>query len=155
MNTEDLMYRIRSGGIRYVCLTGGEPLLQASEVGELLDALYPEGFRVELQTNGTLDFTPFQPRATINMDVKCPSSGERSDLSLLARIRKEDSVTFVVAGPADCEYAETVLDEHPVRGEVFLSPVWGSAYGPVVRYVLEHRLPVRFQLQLHRILGMR
>ena len=62
------------------------------------------------------------------MDVKCPSSGEKSDLSLLAKIRPEDSVKFVVNDEADCRYAQEVMKSHPIAGEIFFSPVFGTDY---------------------------
>jgi 7-carboxy-7-deazaguanine synthase len=88
------------------------------------------------------------------MDVKCPSSGEVSDLSLLAMIRPEDSVKFVVKDEADCRYAQEVITAHVIAGEVFFSPVFGSDYKPIINFVLGSNLPIRFQLQLHKILGV-
>ena len=89
------------------------------------------------------------------MDVKCPSSGEESDLSLLARIRSGDAVKFVVNGTADLDYAREVIASHPIAGEYLISPVHGSDYAVLAREVLEKNIPVRFQVQLHRILGVR
>jgi 7-carboxy-7-deazaguanine synthase len=138
----------------YVCVTGGEPLLQAEELESLLVPLHKKGIAVDIETNGTLDFTRFQPYASICMDVKCPSSGQVSDLTLLARIRPEDSVKFVVKDEEDCRYAQEVMKIHPIAGEIFFSPVFGTDYKPITRFVLVNNLPVRFQLQLHKILGV-
>lgn len=138
-----------------VCITGGEPLLQGEEVGALARRLHDAGYRVEIETNGTLDFTPYQEHASICMDVKCPSSGEKSDLSLLSRIAARDAVKFVVEGRDDLDYAREVIASHPIAGEYLVSPVFGSDYGAIARQVLDRNMPVRFQVQLHRILGMR
>jgi 7-carboxy-7-deazaguanine synthase len=89
------------------------------------------------------------------MDVKCPSSGEESDLSLLQRIGEEDSVKFVVQGTDDLDYAREIITSHPIPGEYLVSPVYGSDYGALARMVLDRNLPVRFQVQLHKILGVR
>jgi 7-carboxy-7-deazaguanine synthase len=136
----------------YVCITGGEPLLQADALESLLVSLNKSGTAIDIETNGTVDFTRFQPYASICMDVKCPSSGERSDLSLLSTIRKEDSVKFVVNGEEDCQYLQEVIKTHPIAGEIFISPVFGTDYAPITRFVLTSGLPVRFQLQLHKVL---
>jgi 7-carboxy-7-deazaguanine synthase len=141
-------------GYSYICITGGEPLLQ-EEVGELSRLLHHEGYEVDIETNGTCDFSSLQDYAAICMDVKCPSSGEKSNLELLSLLSERDAVKFVVQGEEDCRYASKILSSHPVNGEAFISPVYGSDYRSIASYVLEHRLPVRFQLQLHRTLGIR
>jgi len=138
-----------------VCITGGEPLLQRDEVLVLARRLDEAGYRVEIETNGTIDFSPLQGHASICMDVKCPSSGEASDLSLLPRIREGDAVKFVVKGREDLDYAREVIAAHPIPGEYLVSPVYGSDSGDLARQVLDLNMPVRFQVQLHRILGVR
>lgn len=155
LTREEILAEVHALGCRRVCITGGEPLLQAGELLPLMEALHHEGSGIEIETNGTIDFRPFQPFASICMDVKCPSSGERSDLSLLAHLGGEDSVKFVVGGVEDCEYAREVISTHPTRAEILFSPVFGTDCRAIADYVLAHDLPARFQLQLHRILGVR
>ena len=138
-----------------ICITGGEPLLQGDELLPLIRTLHERGYAIEIETNGTIDFRAFQPYASICMDVKCPSSGEESDLSLLPHISGNDCIRFVVSGVEDCRYAAEVLGVQPVRGEVFFSPVYGSDSGVVAAFLLERNLPARLQLQLHRIIGVR
>jgi 7-carboxy-7-deazaguanine synthase len=139
----------------YVCITGGEPLLQADELELLLASIHKRGTVIDIETNGTVGFSRFQPYASICMDAKCPSSGEQSDLSLLDTIRPQDSVKFVVSGETDCQYAEEVIGSHRIAGEIFFSPVYGADTRPLTKYVLTHNIPVRFQVQLHKILGMK
>jgi 7-carboxy-7-deazaguanine synthase len=154
MSLDTIMEQVWRINPPYVCVTGGEPLLQADELERLLVSMKKRGTAIDIETNGTIDFSRFQPCASICMDVKCPSSGEQSDLSLLEKIRPEDSVKFVVKDEEDCRYAQEVLKTYPISGEVFLSPVFGADYQPLVRFVLTNTLPVRFQLQLHKILGV-
>jgi 7-carboxy-7-deazaguanine synthase len=138
-----------------ICITGGEPLLQGDQLLLLLQSLHGKGYRTEIETNGTIDFRPFQPYASICMDVKCPSSGETSDLSLLPHISGEDSVKFVVSDGDDCRFAERVMTSYPIRGEIFFSPVYGSRYGAIADFLLERNLSARLQIQLHKIIGVR
>lgn len=138
-----------------ICITGGEPLLQHDQLLPLVAGLHDTGYQIEIETNGTIDFRLFQPFASICMDVKCPSSGERSDLSLVRHISGKDSIKFVVADRDDCIYAEEVLDSHPVRGEIFFSPVYGSDYGTIADFLIDRNLPARLQLQMHKIIGVR
>ena len=121
----------------------------------LLASLHKRGIIIDIETNGTVDFTRFQPYASICMDVKCPSSGEQSDLSLLAKIRPQDSVKFVVKDEADCRYAQEIMRSHRIAGEIFFSPVFGyGLFRPISRFILTNNLPVRFQVQLHKIIGV-
>jgi 7-carboxy-7-deazaguanine synthase len=147
--------RDASGSCRRLCVTGGEPLLQQDALIPVLASLADEGYAIECETNGTIEFSSCQSLATITMDVKCPSSGEKSDLDLLARLRPEDSVKFVVADTADLEYAEETLRVHPTRAEIFVSPVHGADVAPLVARIIEEDLPVRFSLQLHKHIGVR
>jgi 7-carboxy-7-deazaguanine synthase len=155
MNAGAILKEVERINPRNVCITGGEPLLQADALIPLLAGLSDKGIAVEIETNGTLDFSCLQPFATVCMDVKCPSSGEESDLSLLKKIRPEDSVKFVVSGEDDCRYALEVINLHPVSGDIFFTPVFGADTQPIVTFILKNSLPARFQLQLHKILGVK
>lgn len=157
LGADAVIERVRetAGPCRRLCVTGGEPLLQQEALLPLVAALASGGFAVEVETNGTVDFAPVQAHAAIAMDVKCPSSGESSDLSLLARLRPGDAVKFVVADLADLAYMEDVLAAHPTRAEVFVSPVHGVDAGPIVERIVGENLPVRFSLQLHKLIGVR
>ncbi len=139
----------------YVCITGGEPLMQAGELEPLLVSLHKRGALIDIETNGTYSFTRLQPYASICMDVKCPSSGEQSDLALLATIRPQDSVKFVLKDETDCRYAQQIIESHRIAGEIFFSPVTGSDYATIAQFILDNNLPVRFQLQLHKIIGVK
>ena len=152
---EEVLRAVEFLPCRRVCITGGEPLLQRDEVAALASRLHGSGYRVEIETNGTIDFTPLQRHAAVCMDVKCPSSGEESDLSLLSRIGPGDAVKFVVGDAGDLAHAREVMATHPIRGEFLISPVSGSDAGALARLVLDWNLPARFQVQLHRILGVR
>jgi 7-carboxy-7-deazaguanine synthase len=139
----------------YVCITGGEPLLQPYELEQLVATLHQRGTAIDIETNGTINFTLVQPFASICMDVKCPSSGERSNIELLDALRPQDTVKFVVQDETDCQYARDIITSHQIPGEIFFSPVSGSDYGPVVRFILDNNLPVRFQIQLHKLIGVK
>ena len=139
----------------YVCVTGGEPLLQGEELEHLLGSLHKRGTIIDIETNGTINFSRFQPFASICMDVKCPSSGEQSDLSLLEKLRPEDSVKFVVKDETDFLYAQKVIRAYTIPCEIFLSPVFGTEYRTISNFILTNNLPVRMQVQLHRIIGVK
>jgi len=145
----------QAGSPSYVCITGGEPLLQADELEQLLSSLHRNGTQIDIETNGTVSFTRLQPYASICMDVKCPSSGEQSNLALLSALRTQDSVKFVVKDEPDCIYALKIIKSHRISGEIFISPVYGSDYQAISKFILDNNLPVRFQIQLHKIIGVK
>ena len=139
----------------YICITGGEPLLQADELKQLLVLLHERGTTIDIETNGTIDFTCMQSYASVCMDVKCPSSGEQSDIRLLDALSPQDTVKFVVQDETDCQYARDIITGHKIPGEIFFSPVFGSDCGPLIRFILVNNLPVRFQVQLHKLIGVK
>jgi 7-carboxy-7-deazaguanine synthase len=155
INIEAVLEQLMRVNPAYVCITGGEPLLQADDLEPLLVLLHKRGTAIDIETNGTINFTRLQPYASICMDVKCPSSGEQSDLALLDALRVQDSVKFVVKDMTDCQYARDTIISHRIIGEIFLSPVFGSDYQTIAKFILENNLPVRFQIQLHKIIGMK
>lgn len=150
----DILKQIEETGLRYLCVTGGEPLLRQDELLPLLQELSSKGYIIDIETNGTIPFGQVQPYASICMDVKCPSSGERSDPGLLADIRATDSVKYVVADEADLDFAYEQIRSIPIRGEIFISPVHGSNYRRIAETVMEWDLPIRLQLQLHKQIGV-
>jgi len=155
MNLDVILEQVLRVNPPYVCITGGEPLLQGGDLEPLLVSLHTRGTAIDIETNGTINFTRFQQYASICMDVKCPSSGEQSNLALLDALRVRDSVKFVVKDETDCEYARETIISHRIAGEIFLSPVFGSDYNMIAQFILDNNLPMRFQIQLHKIIGMK
>src|SRR5512136_2683347 len=152
MGIDAILKQTQNQGLSYVCITGGEPLLQAVELEQLLVLLHQKGYSIDIETNGTIDFTRLQPYSTICMDIKCPSSGEQSDIGLLEALRPKDSVKFVVQDETDCRYALNIIGCYRISGEIFFSPVSGSDYKPIIEFILVNNLPVRFQVQLHKLI---
>lgn len=143
-------------GTRTVCVTGGEPLAQKNCL-PLLTALCDAGFDVSLETSGALDIGDVDPRVSRIMDLKAPGSGEvdKNLPSNIPRLTAHDEVKIVIADRSDYEWARGIIAEHLIaeRCQVLLSPVQGEL-GPadLAGWILEDRLPVRFQLQLHKVL---
>ena len=137
-------------------ITGGEPMLQ-EDVHALMEALLSEGYRVLLETNGSLDLTEVDERVIRIMDVKCPGSGmsDRVFWPNLELVRRSDEVKFVLSDRRDYEWAKEVIARHqlPLQCTVLLSAVFGPLSArDVVEWILEDHLNVRFQLQWHKIL---
>ncbi len=143
-------------GVRHVCVTGGEPLAQANCAG-LLVALCDAGYEVSLETSGAFDIAPVDARVRRVVDLKTPSSGEmhRNRMENLAHLTPHDQLKFVLGERGDYEWAREVLAAHRPhqRCQVLFSPVWERLEpATLAGWILEDRLPVRFQVQLHKLL---
>jgi 7-carboxy-7-deazaguanine synthase len=141
-------------GARHVCVTGGEPLAQ-KRCPALLERLCDAGYAVSLETSGAYDLSVVDPRVSRVMDLKTPASGEmhRNRLENLPLLTPHDQLKFVVCDRADYEWARGMLREHDLasRCEVLFSPSFGQvAPRELAAWILEDRLDVRFQLQLHK-----
>ncbi|MCC7258980.1 MAG: 7-carboxy-7-deazaguanine synthase QueE [Gammaproteobacteria bacterium] len=151
-----IVAEVGSHATRHVCVTGGEPLAQP-ECRELLHALCDAGHQVQLETSGALDIGGLDPRVTVVMDLKTPSSGEngRNRWENLAQLRPRDQVKFVISDRADYDWSRTVMREHDLASRclVLLSPAWGRIEPRLVaEWLLADRLPACFQVQLHKYL---
>lgn len=141
-------------GVRHVCVTGGEPLAQKRCI-TLLQRLCDAGYRVSLETSGALDISEVDDRVSRVVDLKTPASGElsRNRLENLPLLTAHDQVKFVICDRADYEWARDMLATHALaqRCEVLFSPSHRQvAPRDLAEWLLADRLPVRFQMQLHK-----
>jgi len=154
-SVDELVKEIAASGLKYVCVTGGEPLLQKNELLSLLEILHAAEIEVDIETNGTIAFEDCKPYASVCMDVKCPSSGVTSDLSLLGALDKNDCVKFVIGDEADYFYMVEVLAAHrEIQADIVITPVYGTDIKWLVDTIIREKLPVRFQIQLHKLAGI-
>ncbi len=153
---DDILLEVASHGARHVCVTGGEPLAQKRCL-ILLRRLCEQGYEVSLETSGALDISGVDARVRKVMDLKAPDSGEcaRNLWSNLDFLLPHDQIKIVIASRADYEWARTTLRERNLtqRCMVLFSPVHG-AVSPrdLAEWIIADKLPVRFQLQLHKLL---
>lgn len=152
----DIEKRVASHAPRYVTVTGGEPLAQPA-CRELLARFAGCGYEVSLETSGALDIADIDERVSVVMDLKTPASGEaaRNRYENIALLRPNDQVKFVICDRSDYEWSVAKLREHRLaeRCEVLFSPSHGQlAPSELADWILADHLPVRLQVQLHKIL---
>ena len=153
---EAVLERVASYSTRHVCVTGGEPLAQKG-CTQLLTALCDAGYKVSLETSGAIDISKVDARVTRVVDVKTPASGEvaRNRLQDLALLRKEEQIKFVICDRADFEWARDLVRERSLHAlcTVLFSPSYQQVPPQeLAQWVLDERLPVRLQVQLHKYL---
>lgn len=153
---DDLVDAARHEGAHHVCVTGGEPLAQKNCLA-LLTRLCDAGFDVSLETSGALPIESVDRRVVRVIDVKTPGSGEvlRNRLENLRDLNQRDQVKFVICDRTDYDWCRDLIQQHELaaRCTVLLSPSSEQlAARELADWILADRLPVRFQLQLHKIL---
>ena len=156
MSVDDVVARTLELGDDLVEITGGEPLLQP-EVYPLMSRLADAGKTVLLETSGAIDTSAVDPRVRVILDIKTPGSGEveANVWSNLERLKPSDEVKFVLCDRADFDWAVNVVREHRLteRCPVLFSAAFGQVNPTeLAGWILESRLPVRLQLQQHKIL---
>jgi 7-carboxy-7-deazaguanine synthase len=156
MTIDEVIARAQAYECRLVELTGGEPLHQPAAF-PLIERLCEDGFEVLVETSGAIDIAPVDRRARLIMDIKCPGSAmaDRMVWSNLSRLSSHDEAKFVVKDRHDYEWARELVrrENLAARCQILFSPVFGELDPrSLAEWILEDRLPVRFQLQLHKVI---
>lgn len=151
-----LLERVCTFGVSHVCVTGGEPLAQKNCL-PLLAALCDAGYSVSLETSGAIDISQVDPRVARIVDIKTPGSGEvaKNRWDNIALLKPNDEVKFVLCSREDYDWARGIVAEHGLtaRCDVLFSPSHHQIKPrDLADWVVADRLPVRMQLQLHKIL---
>lgn len=153
---DEIIEQVKSHNTPYVCVTGGEPLAQ-KRVFKLLDQLVDKGFIVSLETAGSISVANVNPEVYKVVDMKAPGSAEcdKNDYHNLALLNDKDQVKFVIADEVDYQWAKKLIDEHDLsqKCQLLMSPVAGELSPTnLANWILKDQLPVRFQIQLHKLL---
>ena len=151
---DTILAEVARHGVRHVCVTGGEPLSQRRCLA-LLEKLCDAGYEVSLETSGAIDIAGVDPRVSRVVDLKTPGSMEmhRNLLANLPLLTAHDQVKFVICDRDDYDWARAMLAEHalPGRCEVLFSPSFDQvAPRELAEWIIADKLPVRFQMQLHK-----
>lgn len=161
ITTERLVGKVKKyKGVKRVCITGGEPLIQKGIIQLVQELLY-EGYKVSIETSGCVPIPEVGYRRSFKyvMDIKCPCSGV-SDKNLydnLLRLQSNDEVKFVIATREDYDFMRKVLKKYPTMASILVSPMFDETGHAVigkdlVKWMLEDRFNARVQVQLHKIL---
>jgi len=154
LSIESIMEQIAKYNTRYVCVTGGEPMAQSNCL-ILLDTLIEAGYKVSMETSGSIDISPVNNKVSVVMDLKTPSSTEQSQnrYENIALLERKDQLKFVIASRPDFDWCCSILEDYDVLSDVLFSPVYESLK-PVdlADWILEKQLNVRLQVQLHKLL---
>ena len=156
LDLEAILETVRGYGTEYVCVTGGEPLAQPNCL-RLLERLCDLGFHVSLETSGAFDIAAVDERVSRVVKVKTPGSHEaaRNRIDNFGLLTPRDQLKFVICSREDYDWSKAFLHEHglPERTRILFSPSYNEVSpSALADWILADRLPVRFQLQLHKVL---
>jgi 7-carboxy-7-deazaguanine synthase len=156
LTLDAILAEVKKYPTRYVCVTGGEPLAQKNCI-ELLQALCDAEYKVSLETGGAVDISKVDVRVVKVLDIKTPASGEvdKNMWTNLAHIQAQDEIKFVLCDEADYDWAKQLLHQRQLvqKCDVLFSPAQGQLQAhDLADWVLRDGLPVRMQVQLHKIL---
>jgi 7-carboxy-7-deazaguanine synthase len=155
MDAEEILVKAAESGCRFVEFTGGEPLEQEA-ILPVLTLLCNEGFTVAVETGGHVDISRVDPRVVLIMDVKCPGSGmeKQNEYGNLDYIKPTDEIKFVLVDRIDYEWARDFVRDRDLSThcrEILFSPVFDRLDNrALAEWILEDKLPVRLQLQIHK-----
>ncbi len=154
LTIDEILNQVKQYNTRYVCITGGEPLAQIN-CHVLLDALVKDNYQVSLETSGSIDIEGVNPKVSIVMDIKTPSSNE-ADKNLyqnIALLQHKDQLKFVIGSKADFAWSVKKIQQYSTQAGVLFSPVF-DAISPTQLgdWILNKQLNVRLQVQLHKLL---
>lgn len=161
MQLDEIASKVSGYNLKYVTVTGGEPLAQKSCLS-LLTKLCDQDYKVSLETSGAIDISKVDPRVIKVMDIKTPSSKEvkKNLWDNINYLREQDQVKFVICNQSDYVWAKNIVVEHQLsdRCEVLFSPVMSDTdenqldASKLAEWIVQDQLDVRFQLQMHKIL---
>ncbi len=154
MEMDAVLEKVRGFGVRHVCVTGGEPLAQ-KDCAEFLQLLCDAGYEVSLETSGAMDVSAVDARVSRVLDLKTPGSGEagRNRYENLSLLTAQDQIKFVICDRSDYDWAKQQLSERKLteRCEVLFSPSYTQLSArELADWIVADRLPVRFQMQMHK-----
>ena len=154
LSIENIMKKVEKYNTHYVCVTGGEPMAQRNCL-ILLDSLIEAGYKVSMETSGSIDISPVNKKVSVVMDLKTPSSTEQSQnrYENITLLESKDQLKFVIASRSDFDWCCSILESYDVLSDVLFSPVYENLK-PVdlADWILEKQLNVRLQVQLHKLL---
>ena len=155
MTLNEIIKKIKQYPCKYVCITGGEPLLQ-KDIIYLIDELLKKGYKISIETNGSLSIEKLVDKKSlmISLDIKCPSSNmyENNYLENINFLKKGDQLKFVIKNKKDYQYAKGILEKYKPLCTVFFQPVWGKNPKILTKWIINDGLNVKLGLQIHKII---
>jgi 7-carboxy-7-deazaguanine synthase len=155
MTVQEIMEKIQTYSCKYICITGGEPLLQ-KDLPKFITILLQKKYNICLETNGSINIKKLTGKnaLVISLDIKCLSSGMHDQMHLknISYLSKKDQLKFIIKNKKDFDYAKKIIQQTKPTCTIFFQPVWGTNPKRLAAWILNDNLNVRLGLQLHKII---
>ena len=155
LKISEVLKKIEKYNCHYVCITGGEPLLQ-DDIFDLIKELYSKNYLVLIETNGSINIKKLIEfeNLIISLDIKCPSSkmDKEMDFKNIDLLKREDQIKFIIKNKLDYNYAKEIIRKFKPKCDIYFQPVWGENPKIIAEWIISDRLNVKLGLQLHKIL---
>jgi len=155
LSIEEISSQISKYPCKYVCITGGEPLIQ-KEILDLIDDLIKGNYEISIETNGSISIKKISNKKSlmVSLDIKCPSSKmqEKNYFENISLLRKNDQLKFVIKDKDDYNYAKKIVNKYKPVCNIFFQPVWGNDPITIAKWIISDKLDVKLGLQLHKII---
>lgn len=155
MTITEIVKEIKKYNCNNICITGGEPLIQI-ETNKLIDDLINKGYRICLETNGSIDIKRIAEKkyVMISLDIKCPSSGMNKKMFFdnIFHLDKDDQIKFIIGNKEDYEYAKKIVQGYKIFCPIFFQPVENTNPKELAGWILNDCLNVKLGLQIHKII---
>ena len=155
MTIDEIFKKIKNYNCKYVCITGGEPLIQEETI-DLIRFLLDKNYIIILETNGSKKINKLSnyKNLVISMDIKCPSSGmhDKNLIDNIDLLRKSDQLKFIIKTKNDYNYAKKIFNQKKPNCNIFFQPVWNSNPKDLADWIITDNLNVRMGIQLHKII---
>jgi 7-carboxy-7-deazaguanine synthase len=155
MSIGEIINRIQKYCCKYVCITGGEPLLH-EDIMKLVDILMKKKYEICLETNGSIDIEKLVGKSSlfISLDIKCPSSNmhEKMNFNNVFLLTSDDQLKFIIQNKDDYEYAKKIIKKYKPQSAIFFQPVWGFDLKDIYQWILNDNLDVKLGFQFHKII---
>ncbi len=152
---EEILDEIKKYSCKYVCVTGGEPLIQ-EDLYDLVKSLEDKKYKICLETNGSIFIKKLAKfkNVVISLDIKCPSSNmdKKMNLENISYLKKNDQIKFVISNKNDYNFAKKITNSYKIISNIYFQPVWGFDIKKLVNWILEDCLDVKLGIQLHKII---
>jgi 7-carboxy-7-deazaguanine synthase len=155
MSINEILKEITKYNCQFVCITGGEPLLQ-EDIYELIKTLLERNYYIIIETNGSISIEKLVKynKLVISLDIKCPTSNmnNKNQLKNIDLLRQDDQIKFVIKNISDYKYAKNIIYNYKPICDVFFQPVWGENPKKIAEWIIADGLNVKLSLQLHKII---